>query len=219
VTGAAASAVLPCPERWSRGSWRPSRTCARHAATPGPPGWRPPPCSNAGDSNAGQALPPWSDAEKAEPVLSSRLEAGLLDARIARALGDQRRAAETLERVLELAEPHGFRRVFTATGDRELLADHLESGTAYWSMVTALVEQSPGQTGEPYPAGAGGEPMTEREVTVLRYLQSMLSNEEIASKLFVSVNTVKTHVRHIYRKLGVGHRRDAVRRARELHIL
>jgi LuxR family maltose regulon positive regulatory protein len=54
---------------------------------------------------------------------------------------------------------------------------------------------------------------------VLRYLQSMLSNEEIAAKLFVSINTVKTHVRHIYRKLDVSHRRDAVRRARELRLL
>ena len=58
-----------------------------------------------------------------------------------------------------------------------------------------------------------------RELTVLRFLQSVLSNEEIASKMFVSVNTVKTHVRNIYRKLGVGRRREAVRRARELQLL
>ena len=56
-------------------------------------------------------------------------------------------------------------------------------------------------------------------MTVLRFLQSVLSNEEIASKLFVSVNTVKTHVRNIYRKLSVGRRREAVQRARELHLL
>ena len=68
-------------------------------------------------------------------------------------------------------------------------------------------------------AGEQNEPLTERELTVLRYLQSVLSNEEIASKLFVSPNTVKTHVRNIYRKLGVGRRREAVRRARELHLL
>jgi LuxR family maltose regulon positive regulatory protein len=169
---------------------------------------------------AARTLPPWSDDEKADTVLSVRLEAGLIEAQVARALGDQRRAAQTLERVLDLAEPHGFRRPFTKDADalRDLLADHLECGTAHWSTVSALVEQ-PRQRVPGEAAAAGCEPMTERETTVLRYLQSMLSNEEIAAKLFVSVNTVKTHVRHIYRKLDVSHRRDAVRRARELRLL
>jgi LuxR family maltose regulon positive regulatory protein len=169
---------------------------------------------------AARTLPPWSDDEKADTVLSVRLDAGLIEAQVARALGDRRRAAQTLERVLDLAEPHGFRRPFTKDADalRDLLADHLECGTAHWSTVSALVEQ-PRQRVPAEAAAASCEPMTERETTVLRYLQSMLSNEEIAAKLFVSVNTVKTHVRHIYRKLDVSHRRDAVRRARELRLL
>jgi LuxR family maltose regulon positive regulatory protein len=70
----------------------------------------------------------------------------------------------------------------------------------------------------PAPTGPG-EPLTERELTVLRYLQSILSNVEIASELSLSVNTVKTHVRNIYRKLDATRRRDAVRRARELHLI
>jgi LuxR family maltose regulon positive regulatory protein len=168
---------------------------------------------------AARALPPWSDDEKADTVLSVRLDAGLVDAQVARTLGDARRAAQTLERVLDLAEPHGFRRPFSKDGDalRDLLAEHLECGTAHWSTVNALVRQPP-----PRPladAVPAGETLTERELAVLRYLQSMLSNEEIAAKLFVSVNTVKTHVRHIYRKLDVSQRRDAVRRAREVHLL
>ncbi|MDT5025387.1 MAG: LuxR family transcriptional regulator, maltose regulon positive regulatory protein, partial [Micromonosporaceae bacterium] len=169
---------------------------------------------------AARTLPPWSDDEKADTVLSVRLDAGLIEAQVARALGDRRRAAQTLERVLDLAEPHGFRRPFTKDADalRDLLADHMECGTAHWSTVSALVEQ-PRQRAPRQAPAAGCEPMTERETTVLRYLQSMLSNEEIAAKLFVSVNTVKTHVRHIYRKLDVSHRRDAVRRARELRLL
>jgi LuxR family maltose regulon positive regulatory protein len=63
------------------------------------------------------------------------------------------------------------------------------------------------------------ESLTGRELTVLRYLQGAMANGEIAGDLSVSVNTVKTHVRNIYRKLGVAGRRAAVRRARELSLL
>ena len=68
-------------------------------------------------------------------------------------------------------------------------------------------------------AGRPDEPLTERELTVLRFLQSVLSNEEIASKLFVSVNTLKTHVRNIYRKLDVATRAQAVARLHTLGLL
>ena len=54
---------------------------------------------------------------------------------------------------------------------------------------------------------------------MLRFLPTMMSNQEIASELFVSVNTVKTHLKAIYRKLDVADRREAVRRARELELL
>lgn len=64
------------------------------------------------------------------------------------------------------------------------------------------------------------DPLTERERAVLRYLASSLAAEEIATELFVSINTVKTHQRGIYRKLGVtGGRRPAVERARQLGLL
>ena len=63
------------------------------------------------------------------------------------------------------------------------------------------------------------DPLTERERTVLRYLASALSNSEIAAELYVSVSTVKTHERALYRKLGAGGRREAVRRARLLKQL
>jgi LuxR family maltose regulon positive regulatory protein len=70
----------------------------------------------------------------------------------------------------------------------------------------------------PLPA-ALAEPLTDREQHVLRYLASNLSNAEIASELYLSVNTVKTHQRMIYRKLGADGRRDAVRRAKQLRLL
>ena len=63
------------------------------------------------------------------------------------------------------------------------------------------------------------DPLTERELTVLRFLPTMMSNAEIADELYVSVNTVKTHVKHLYRKLDVRDRRSAIRRARELRLL
>jgi LuxR family maltose regulon positive regulatory protein len=69
------------------------------------------------------------------------------------------------------------------------------------------------------PTGAAAEPITDREGTVLRFLPSLLTTVDIARELSVSPNTVKTHVRNIYRKLDVGTRRDAVRRARELGLL
>ena len=94
-------------------------------------------------------------------------------------------------------------------------------------MVSELVRGAdPAADESAAPAGRPGgperaldEPLTERELTILRYLQSILSNVEIASELSLSVNTVKTHVRNIYRKLDATRRREAVRRARELRLI
>ena len=63
------------------------------------------------------------------------------------------------------------------------------------------------------------DPLSEREEAVLRYLPTVMSKAEIASELFVSINTVKTHTKNIYRKLGVGTRTEAVRRARHLNLV
>jgi LuxR family maltose regulon positive regulatory protein len=63
------------------------------------------------------------------------------------------------------------------------------------------------------------EALSPRERAVLRYLPTMMSNHEIVSEMFVSVNTVKTHLKAIYRKLDVQDRREAVKRARTLKLL
>ncbi|MGW1494651.1 LuxR C-terminal-related transcriptional regulator [Streptomyces sp. NPDC002402] len=78
--------------------------------------------------------------------------------------------------------------------------------------------------GAPHPDGGPAHPgpvetLSDRECDVLRQAAQMMSTEEIASELYVSVNTVKTHLRSIYRKLSVSRRRDAVRRAKEFHLL
>ncbi|MGW4461671.1 LuxR C-terminal-related transcriptional regulator [Micromonospora sp. NPDC004704] len=194
---------------------------------------------HAGDLGAvARTLPDWAGPDADAWLLPVRLEAGLLDALTARAAGDHRRAARTLEEVLVLAAPDGFRRVFTRSEPpaRDLLAAHLDSGTAYWPMVRELIATGAEQSGRDAitPTGTDrrdrggrlaaavpglGEPLTDRELTVLRYLQSILSNVEIAGELSVSVNTVKTHVRNIYRKLDATRRREAVRRARELRLI
>ncbi|HEX3541047.1 MAG TPA: LuxR C-terminal-related transcriptional regulator [Acidimicrobiales bacterium] len=63
------------------------------------------------------------------------------------------------------------------------------------------------------------DPLSDREARVLRFLPTHLSAPEIASELYVSVNTVKTHIRHVYAKLGVTSRTEAVQRARTLGLL
>ncbi|GIG90301.1 LuxR C-terminal-related transcriptional regulator [Plantactinospora endophytica] len=169
-----------------------------------------------------RTLPDWDTPAGSGGPLPLRLAAGLLDATAARSTGDHRRAARVLERVLRMAEPEGFRHPFTRADPpvRELLAAHLDSGTAFWPMVDDLLGAADGTVGPVTRSAAPlGEPLTERELTVLRYLQSILSNVEIAAELSLSVNTVKTHVRNIYRKLDATRRRDAVRRARELNLL
>jgi DNA-binding NarL/FixJ family response regulator len=78
------------------------------------------------------------------------------------------------------------------------------------------VNRGPGRGGQ---AQALPEPLTEREETVLRFLSGTLTLREIGEALFVSQNTVKSHTRAIYRKLGTSSRYGAIRRGRELGIL
>ncbi|MFI7023731.1 LuxR C-terminal-related transcriptional regulator [Micromonospora sp. NPDC049900] len=177
----------------------------------------------AGDPRAAaRLLPDW--ASSVDWPLPVRLDAALLEAVLAAREGDGRRAGRTVEQALDLAAPDGYRRPFTRAepGLRDLLAAHLDSGTAHWPMVSDLVRavEVPDERGAADgPVAALDEPLTERELTILRYLQSILSNVEIAAELSVSVNTVKTHVRNIYRKLDATRRRDAVRRARQLRLI
>jgi LuxR family maltose regulon positive regulatory protein len=97
--------------------------------------------------------------------------------------------------------------------------DHLRHSTSHRWFASDLLSSLDGNgDGAAAPAELL-EPLTAREADVLRYLPSNMSNADIAGELFVSVNTIKYHVKSIYRKMGATQRRDAVRRARQLHLL
>jgi LuxR family maltose regulon positive regulatory protein len=152
----------------------------------------------------------------------TRTEAWAVDAIARDAIHDEPGALRAMERALDLAEPRGYANPILRYGApvRSLLRRRIAKGTAHRAfagdLLSALEEppalRRPG--GEPLL-----EPLSERELAVLRFLPTLMSNAEIASEMFVSVNTVKTHLKHIYRKLDVSERRDAVRRGRDLYLL
>jgi LuxR family maltose regulon positive regulatory protein len=149
-----------------------------------------------------------------------RVTLAVLDALLAAAAGHEHRASDHLENALVTAAPWMLRRPFLAEAGplRPLLERRTETGTAVPEFALELLERT--SAGSPADTTARHrliDPLTERERTVLRYLASTLSNAEIAAELYVSVTTVKTHQRAVYRKLGATGRRDAVQRARRLH--
>jgi LuxR family maltose regulon positive regulatory protein len=149
------------------------------------------------------------------------IEREVLRAVALRATGNADSALAAIESALARAEPEGIRRPFLSAGRgvRELLADHLRKGVSHRWFASELLRNLDGADGARVLPGELLEPLSARESEVLRFLPTMMSNADIASELFVSVNTVKTHVKSIYRKLDVTRRQDAVRRARQLHLL
>jgi LuxR family maltose regulon positive regulatory protein len=99
-----------------------------------------------------------------------------------------------------------------------LLQRHRRNGTSHRALLDDLLAAL-GRNGERRAVATLPDALSEREAAVLRFLPTMMSNQEIAAELFVSVNTVKTHLKAIYRKLDVEDRRSAVRRARELSLI
>jgi LuxR family maltose regulon positive regulatory protein len=102
-----------------------------------------------------------------------------------------------------------------------LLADlHVPArdGRASPAFLAGLLAAFPGHAGEPHRAGLI-EPLTDRELDVLRLLAAGRSNAEMAAELFVETSTVKTHLVHVYSKLDVHSRTQAVARARALGLL
>jgi LuxR family maltose regulon positive regulatory protein len=163
------------------------------------------------------------DAPAAATPVSARAEAWLLDALALDALTETDGAATSLERSLELAEPAGLSRLLVEHGNRvrPLLHRQVRHGTAHPAIVTAALEtiEHRASDGSRAVAVLLAEPLSGREEAILRYLPTMMSNHEIAGELFVSVNTVKSHLKAIYRKLDASGRREAVQRGRELGLM
>ena len=164
----------------------------------------------------------------APPELPLAIEAFLLDAMANQELADHAAALGALRRALDLAAPERYYRVFVEGGMpvRLLLADHLHRDTTHHLLVAALLERFRAAAGRDGPANGRPAapaalvvPLSDRERVVLRYLSSRLSASEIADELYVSLNTVKTHIKSIYRKLDTNRRWDAVKRARQLQLL
>jgi LuxR family transcriptional regulator, maltose regulon positive regulatory protein len=149
------------------------------------------------------------------------VQAFLLQAIACDELGDPAGARRALERALDLAEPEGLLYPFLYDPAPDLLERHRQYGTAHARLideiVNALAGREPGaQPSEPRRLR---EPLSHAEARVLRYLPTKLSAPEIADELYLSVNTVKTHMRHLYDKLGTHRRHEAVEQARALGLL
>jgi LuxR family maltose regulon positive regulatory protein len=146
------------------------------------------------------------------------VEAHLLDALACRDLGDGPTARAALERALHLAEPDRLILPFAMTGAQELLKDLAAHGTSHAALVADILDAvrgSPAHASAPGPS----EELSPSELRVLRYLPTNLTRPEIAGELSISLNTVNTHIRRIYAKLGAGDRSSAVQRGRKLRLL
>jgi LuxR family maltose regulon positive regulatory protein len=173
---------------------------------------------------AAQALGDLRDViDGTDPVIGyvTVVEAHLLAGVSHRELGDQGAANDAAERALALAEPDRLILPFAMTGSGELLKAMPRHETAHAALLTDILDVIRGSS--PARGVPSSAPPTEGlspgELKVLRYLPTNLSRPEIASELSVSVNTVNTHIRHIYAKLRAQDRSSAVQRARELRLL
>ena len=153
-----------------------------------------------------------------------RLAAWLADARLGYSTGDQSRGRRSLGHALRLARAEQLRLPFVLEQGwlRPALRRDPELAQGYRQLL------GPGLL-SPAPAGQSSgaaetvplivEQLSDREREVLQHLSAMLSTAEIAAEMYISVNTVKTHLKSIYRKLAAAHRSEAVRRARLLELL
>ena len=171
---------------------------------------------------------------EAQSRTGSMIEILLVQALAHRQQGNLPQALASLERALTLAEPEGYLRPFVDEGEpMRLLLDGSQSRIekqsrgpcrqllGYLDKLLAAFTRAGGYTKCNQSSIKNQlliEPLSERELEVLKLLRSELSGPEIAQQLVISLNTLRTHTNNIYNKLGVNHRRAAVRRAEELDL-
>jgi LuxR family maltose regulon positive regulatory protein len=174
------------------------------------------------------ALAPVLDGTAPVPPTTWLAHACLLAAIARDAVGDQAAARDAMRRALDIAKPDGAVTAFLFHPPaRDLFdryaPDHSEQAALVAEIRSLLpAESEPGAHGEsPWPAESFGlvDPLSKSEIRVLRYLPTNLSTPEIARELSLSVHTVRTHVRHLFDKLGAHGRTEAVARARALGLL
>jgi LuxR family maltose regulon positive regulatory protein len=157
----------------------------------------------------------------------TELEALILLALVFFAKGESDQALVHLEKTLTIGEPEGFIRIFLDEGPpmAHLLYEALSRGIApdYVRQLLAafpIAEPEKSDPSEPQVPGSDFvEPLSEREIEVLQLIAEGFTNQEIATQLYISLNTVKVHTRNINGKLGAKNRTGAVVRARTLGIL
>jgi LuxR family maltose regulon positive regulatory protein len=136
------------------------------------------------------------------------------------ARGDRPTALDHLGRAVTLAEPEGHVRLFLDEGPRlRALLEPVARHGASAAYARRLLEGRPDAARHAGKRQPLVDPLSDRELDVLRLLASDLSGPEMARELTVSLNTLRTHTKSIYAKLGVGNRRAAVRRGDELRLL
>ena len=178
----------------------------------------------AGDAeNATRVLAPVLATEGAMPD-RVRLDAWLVDAQLGYDGGDRARGRSSLASALRLAEPEQLRFPFVI--ERGWIEPVLRRDPELAHAHRCLLVPGPAQDHlanlRSVPAQAtilAVETLTEREREVLRHVSGLLSNAELASEMYISINTVKTHLKHIYRKLAATRRGEAIRRARQLELI
>ncbi|MGH3190703.1 MAG: LuxR C-terminal-related transcriptional regulator, partial [Streptosporangiaceae bacterium] len=169
---------------------------------------------------AAAALAPALDGSAPVAWQNGLAEAYVLEAIARDALGDAGAADSALERALDLAEPDGQLLPFVLHPAPGLLDRHARHPTTHPSLLAEIQDllsgTQPSPRARPRPLLAA---LSESEVRVLRYLPTNLTGPEIARELYVSPNTVRTHIKSLYAKLGTHHRAGAVERARALGLL
>jgi LuxR family transcriptional regulator, maltose regulon positive regulatory protein len=176
------------------------------------------------DKGALESVDGWLDGTDPSATLRLRLSALLIAAVARRRLSQVAEAAEHIEQALLLAEPEGAYRVFLDGGPSvrsamTVLVPPTSRSAGFAGRVLERFDGQPPRLAAAGAAGAAGLPLTGSELAVLRFLPSHMTNQEIAEALFLSINTVKTHLRSAYRKLGVVNRRQAIARGRRLDLL
>jgi LuxR family maltose regulon positive regulatory protein len=173
------------------------------------------------DGDPATALDVLREVRDITPPPFTLVEAHLLAGIAHLDLGDRNAAAEAAEAALAAAEPDRLIFPFAMTEAAELLDALPRHETAHGALLADIVDllrdaPAPSTDRERL---SQPEELSPSELRVLRYLPTNLTRPDIARELYVSINTVNTHIRNIYSKLGTRDRSSAVQRARELRLL